>query len=114
MASEEFVDLVEEGRQNDLDKYNDDPLYFGAGFDPTILTDPLANFDLSTGVDTDWLDEVTRSAAVSNYELSLGGGTDKTKYYTSFIPRTSTALQTSALGLLNRQAEYGIRLTGRF
>ena len=36
------------------------------------------------------------------------------KYYTSFIPRTSTALRTSALGLLNRQAEYGIRLTGRF
>lgn len=36
------------------------------------------------------------------------------KFYTSFIPRASTALRTSALGLLNRQAEYGIRLTGRF
>lgn len=36
------------------------------------------------------------------------------KYYTSYIPRTSTLLQTSALGLLNRQAEYGVRLTGRF
>lgn len=36
------------------------------------------------------------------------------KYYTSYIPRTSTALRTSALGLLNRQAEYGLRLTGRF
>ena len=36
------------------------------------------------------------------------------KYYTSYIPRTSTALQTSALGLLNRPAEYGVRLSGRF
>ncbi len=84
MGSEEFVDIVEEARQNDLDKYNDDPLYFGAGFNPSVLTNPLANFDLSTGVNTDWLDEVTRSAAISNYEVSLGGGTDKTKYYTSF------------------------------
>ena len=35
-------------------------------------------------------------------------------YYTSFIPRTSTALRTSALGLLNRSAEFGVRLTGHF
>lgn len=36
------------------------------------------------------------------------------KYYTSFIPRTSTALRTSALGLLNKPAEYGMRLSARF
>ena len=36
------------------------------------------------------------------------------KYYTSYIPAASTALRTSALGLLNRPAEYGVRLTGRF
>jgi TonB-linked SusC/RagA family outer membrane protein len=83
MGSKEFVDLVEEARANDLAKYNDDPTYFGDGFDPSVLTDPLQNFDL-TGVDTDWLKEVTRVAPISNYELSLGGGSDKTKYYTSF------------------------------
>jgi TonB-linked SusC/RagA family outer membrane protein len=82
MGSEEFVNLVEEARANDLDKYNDDPTYFGPGFDPAVLTDPLQNFDL-TGVDTDWLEEVTRVAPVSNYELSAGGGNDRTKYYTS-------------------------------
>ena len=36
------------------------------------------------------------------------------KYYTSYIPRASTATRASALGLLNRPAEYGLRLTGRF
>lgn len=82
MGSEEFVGLVEEARQNDLDKYNEDPTYFGDDFDPSVLTDPLENFDL-TGVNTNWLDEVTRTAPISNYELSLGGGSDKTKYYSS-------------------------------
>ena len=82
MGSKEFVGLVNEARQNDLDKYNDDPSYFGDDFDPSILTDPLDNFDL-TGVSTNWLDEVTRVAPISNHEISLGGGTDKTKYFTS-------------------------------
>lgn len=83
MGSREFRDLVEEARQNDLDKYNDDPLYFGAGFDPAVLTDPLQNFDLSKGVNTNWLDEVSQVAPISNYEISLGGGNDNTKYFTS-------------------------------
>ena len=82
MGSEEFVDLVNEARQNDLDKYTEDNTYFGDDFDPAILTDPLENFDL-TGVNTNWLDEVTRTSPISNYELSLSGGNDKTKYFTS-------------------------------
>ncbi len=86
MGSEEFVGLVEEARQNDLDKLNEDPSYF-SDFDPielvNILTAPLENFDLSTGVNTDWLDEVTRTAPISNYEISLGGGNENTKYFTS-------------------------------
>jgi len=83
MNSKQFVGLVEEARQNDLDKYNDDPSYFGDDFDPSVLTNPLENFDLSTGVNTNWLDEVTRTAPISNYEISLSGGNDKTKYFTS-------------------------------
>ena len=82
MGSEEFVDLVKEGIQNDLDKYNADPNYFGPGFDPSVLTGPLPNFDL-TGVNTNWLKEVSHSAPISNFEFSLGGGNEKTKYYTS-------------------------------
>jgi TonB-dependent starch-binding outer membrane protein SusC len=82
MGSEEFVSLIEEARQNDLDKYNEDPTYFGTDFDPAVLTDPLQNFTLD-GTSTDWLKEVTRVAPIASYELSLSGGTDKTKYFTS-------------------------------
>jgi TonB-dependent starch-binding outer membrane protein SusC len=83
MNSQEFVELVEEARRNDLDRYNADPSYFGEDFDPSVLTDPLENFDLSTGVDTDWLDEISRTAPISNYELALRGGNDKTRFYTA-------------------------------
>ena len=82
MGSNEFVNLVEEARQNDLDKFNDDPSYFEPGFDPAVLTDPLQNFTLD-GTNTNWLDEVSRVSPVANYELSLSGGTDKTKYFSS-------------------------------
>ncbi|UOQ82620.1 SusC/RagA family TonB-linked outer membrane protein [Hymenobacter sp. 5414T-23] len=31
--------------------------------------------------DTDWQDEVYRTAAIQNYQLNVSGGTDKTRYY---------------------------------
>jgi TonB-linked SusC/RagA family outer membrane protein len=34
-------------------------------------------------VNTNWLDEVLRTASIQNYELSSSGGNDKTKYYLS-------------------------------
>ncbi|WP_057937436.1 SusC/RagA family TonB-linked outer membrane protein [Algoriphagus resistens] len=34
-------------------------------------------------VNTDWVDQVTRSAPIQNYELSVSGGNEKTKYYLS-------------------------------
>lgn len=82
MSSDEWVSLIEEGRKNDLDKYNQDPAYFGDDFDPSLLTDPLVGFD-QTGVNTNWLNEVTRTAPISNYEMSMRGGNDKTRFFTS-------------------------------
>lgn len=81
MNDKEFVDLIEEGRKNDLALYNKDNMYFGADFDPSVLTSPLENFDLSKSKNTVWLDEVTRQAPISNYELSLRGGDAKTRFY---------------------------------
>ena len=46
MTSEQMVELIEEARRNDLALYNADNLYFGDEFDPSILTDPLENFNL--------------------------------------------------------------------
>jgi TonB-linked SusC/RagA family outer membrane protein len=83
LSSQQWVDLIEEGRSNDLAKYQADPNYFGPDFDPSVLTEPLENFDLSSGTNTRWLDEVTRTAPISNYEASLRGGNDKTRFFTS-------------------------------
>jgi TonB-dependent starch-binding outer membrane protein SusC len=83
MSSQQFVELIEEGRRNDLALYQSDPNYFGEGFDASVLTEPLENFDLSNGLNTNWLDEVTRTAPISNYEVSMRGGSDKTRFFTS-------------------------------
>ncbi|MFM8450854.1 MAG: SusC/RagA family TonB-linked outer membrane protein [Haliscomenobacter sp.] len=83
LSASEMVDLIEEARQNDLAIYRRDPSFFGDDFDPSVLTDPLENFDLSSGQNTNWLDEVSRTAPIQNYELSLRAGNDKTRYFTS-------------------------------
>lgn len=82
LNSNQFVELIEEGRANDLNAYNQDNSIFGAGFDPSILTDSLENFNLD-GTDTVWLDEVLRTAMINNYEFSTKGGSEKTKYFIS-------------------------------
>lgn len=83
MDSKEMVGLIEEARANDLAIFKKDPSYFGNNFDPSVLTDPLDNFDLSSEVNTNWLNEVSRLAPINNYEFSFRAGNEKTKYYTS-------------------------------
>ena len=83
MDSKEMVGLIEEARANDLAIFKEDPSYFGDNFDPSVLTDPLDNFDLSSEVNTNWLDEVSRLAPINNYEFSFRAGNEKTKYFTS-------------------------------
>ena len=81
MNSTQFVGMVEEARANDLKLYNADSTVFGAGFDPTVLTGPLAYS--ARNVNTVWLDQIFRTAPISNYEINLKGGNDKTKFYLS-------------------------------
>lgn len=83
MNSTQFVSMVEEARANDLKLYNADNNVFGAGFDPTVLTDPLAYSAGPGSVNTVWLDQIFRTAPISNYEINLKGGNDKTKFYLS-------------------------------
>ncbi len=83
MSGKQWRELVEEARANDFQLYQEDNTYFGDDFDPSVLTEPLQNFDLNSGIETDWLDEISRSAPVNNYELSARGGNDKTRFYTS-------------------------------
>ncbi len=83
LDSQQFVDLIEEGRANDLARYKKDKNYFGKDFDPSVLIKPLENFDVATSANTNWLDAVTNKAPINNYELSFRGGNDDTRYYTS-------------------------------
>lgn len=46
------------------------------------VPDPVAQYyDLSSGVNTNWEDQIFRTAPITNYELSARGGTDKTKFF---------------------------------
>jgi TonB-dependent starch-binding outer membrane protein SusC len=83
MDSQQMLDLVEEARSNDLALYKKDKNYFGANFDPSVLTRPLENFDVAKSANTNWLDAITRAAPISNYEMSFRNGNDDTRYYTS-------------------------------
>ncbi|MDW7694102.1 TonB-dependent receptor [Flammeovirgaceae bacterium SG7u.111] len=53
--------------------------YANAGDDPDKAGIP----GITDGVDTDWIDVVTRQAIVQSYQLSAQGGSNKTKFYIS-------------------------------
>ncbi len=67
----------------------------GAGYEQKIVdfnaANPTANVTLTaieeankaSGTQTNWLDLITRSGIISNYELNVSGGTDRTTYYIS-------------------------------
>ncbi len=82
LDSKGFIELQEDARAQDLRRYNQDPLVFGEGFDPTILTNPLPA-SWRTGVNTNWLNEIFRSAPISNFQISARGGNEKTKFFIS-------------------------------
>ncbi|TAH02809.1 MAG: TonB-dependent receptor [Sphingobacteriales bacterium] len=82
LDSKGFVELQEDARAQDLRRYNQDPLVFGADFDPAVLTNPLPA-SWRTGVNTNWLDEIFRSAPISNMQISARGGSEKTKFFVS-------------------------------
>lgn len=82
LSSEEFVELVEDARAQDLKLYNQDPSLFGDDFDPALLTNPLPE-SWSTGVNTNWLNEIFRTAPISNIQLSARGGNEKTRFFIS-------------------------------
>ncbi|MFN7831427.1 MAG: SusC/RagA family TonB-linked outer membrane protein [Bacteroidota bacterium] len=95
MDAGQFVDLIEEARRNDLAIYNSDNSAFGEDFDPSVLTEPLDNFNLDESANTIWLDEVTRTAPISNYELSMRGGDARTRFFTamSYFDQTGVVIE---------------------
>jgi TonB-dependent starch-binding outer membrane protein SusC len=82
LSSTEMVDLIEEGRANDLALYNQDNTIFGDGFNKDILTKPL-NDSWRTGVNTNWLDQIFQTAPIYNVEVFARGGNPKTRFHIS-------------------------------
>ncbi|MEZ2443461.1 SusC/RagA family TonB-linked outer membrane protein [Chitinophaga sp. RCC_12] len=72
LNGEQFVELFRESRVN-------------AGL-------PVDSAVVNTGRNTDWQDAIFRSAPVSNYNLSISGGTGKTSHYVSlgYLDQTGT------------------------
>ncbi|MFX1708767.1 TonB-dependent receptor [Chitinophaga sp. CC14] len=72
LNGEQFVELFKESRVN-------------AGL-------PVDSAVVNTGRNTDWQDAIFRSAPVSNYNLSISGGTGKTSHYVSlgYLDQTGT------------------------
>jgi TonB-dependent starch-binding outer membrane protein SusC len=82
MNSKEFKELVEEARYNDILAISKDPSVFGKDFDRSLLTKPLERFNLSNGINTNWMDAITQIAPISNYNFSVKGG-NKLRHYSS-------------------------------
>ncbi|WP_153801233.1 SusC/RagA family TonB-linked outer membrane protein [Foetidibacter luteolus] len=80
LSSKEFVALTEDARKQDLALYQSDPSLFPSDFDPAVLTNPLPD-SWNSNVNTDWLNEIFRTAPISNLQLSARGGNDKTRFF---------------------------------
>ncbi|MFN0276553.1 MAG: SusC/RagA family TonB-linked outer membrane protein [Chitinophagales bacterium] len=95
LSSEEMVALIEEARANDLAAYEADPTIFGDDFDPALLTNALPADYWNTGVNTNWMDEIFRTAPINNVEFSASGGSDKTKFYigTSYFDQEGIVIE---------------------
>ena len=121
MNAEEFAQWTIDGRNAGyLDQYptaniNDTNIQrrARAGNDnyniPPGLSDPSA-----LGVGTDWQDEIFRPAAISNYKVTLGGGTDALKYSISggYFEQQGTVINTY-LKRFNFKANLDARLNDK-
>ncbi|MDO6390275.1 TonB-dependent receptor [Pontibacter sp. BT731] len=75
LRANDYQEIMLEAYKNDGYLFPDETFtdwldwyYGGVDFEPT---------------DTDWIDEVTRTAGIQNYEISMSGGDPKTRYYLS-------------------------------
>ncbi|HLK29793.1 MAG TPA: TonB-dependent receptor [Puia sp.] len=83
LDSKGFIALTEDARQQDFKLYQQDPTPFEdayPGFDPSVLTNPLPD-SWNTGVNTNWENQIFRTAPIANLQLSARGGNDKTKFF---------------------------------
>lgn len=99
LNSQQFYNLTNQAIANDIQVYNQESKAAGKDtsrygplsvFQSLGLVDASGNpvpnpvaqyYNLASGINTNWLNQIFRTAPISNYELSASGGTDKTKFY---------------------------------
>ncbi len=97
LNSQQFYNLTNTAINEDIWVYNNDiatnnpnPHFALADMITAGIVDengnPIPNaaapyYDLASGVNTNWLNAIFRTAPVTNYELSARGGNDKTKFF---------------------------------
>ncbi|MFW5760089.1 MAG: SusC/RagA family TonB-linked outer membrane protein [Cyclobacteriaceae bacterium] len=73
LNASQYEDLIVESLTNENQFRADN------GQSPLSIPDEIRD----SGINTNWQDEIFRTAPISNYNLSITGGNEKTKYFTS-------------------------------
>lgn len=97
LNSQQFYDLTNTAIKNDIGVYNNDiatnnpnPHFSLSDMQSVGILDdngnPIPNpaapyYDLASGINTNWQNQIFRTAPVVTYELSARGGDEKTKFY---------------------------------
>lgn len=91
LSAKDFVGLTQEAIANDINTYNIESKAAGkdsSRYGPLSvlqnagLFNPLP-YSASTGINTNWLNQILRTAPIRNYELSTRGGSEKTQFFLS-------------------------------
>ncbi|HSV89063.1 MAG TPA: TonB-dependent receptor [Bacteroidales bacterium] len=94
---QQYLSLVEEGWDNVIELYGPDA-YSWLGLDPEpthswpnaldlffpYWRDPDHRYDFTKGPDENWENNALRRGFTQQYDMSVSGGTDKTRFFTSF------------------------------
>ncbi len=97
LNSQQFYNLTNTAIANDIWVYNNDKANGNEGSHFALsdmqtagivdasgkaIPNPAAQYyDLTSGINTNWQDQIFRNALVGNYQLSISGGTKKIKYF---------------------------------
>ena len=91
LSAKDFISLTQEAISNDINVYNIESAHFGKdssryGSKSVLqgvgLYNPLP-YSAATGINTNWLSQILRTAPIRNYELSSRGGSEKTQFFLS-------------------------------
>lgn len=91
LSAKDFIGLTQEAINNDINVYNNESKLYGKDssrygnkgvLQAVGLFNPLP-YTTGSGINTNWLNQILRTAPIRNYELSTRGGSEKTQFFIS-------------------------------